>query len=160
MTEHTQQRGAGYFVGGGVVAGLIAGMVMAIVVMMVTAFSGMGLFAGPEMIGQTLLRGQSGAGVTVVGLMVHMMNSAIFGIIWGLIWRGIAKAGGTAVIGGVVYGLVIWLVMTYAVLPILSSPVPGPILPVAWAMAHLMFGLVLGLWPALQSRPFTALSHA
>jgi len=156
MAEHAQQRGAGYFAGGGVVAGIVAGMVMAMVLMPVTAASGMGLFAAPEMIGQTLLRGLKGPGVVMVGLMVHMMNSAILGLIFGLIWRGIAKGGATGIIGGIVYGMVIWLVMTYVALPILGSPMPGPIPTGVWVTAHLMFGLALGLWPVVQPRPFAS----
>lgn len=150
----TSGGGTGYYVVGGIVAGLIAGIVMAMLVMIVTAVSGMGLFAAPEMIGQTFMKGQTGPGVVILGLMGHMMNSAIFGVIWGLVWKGVAKGGWTSVVSGMVYGVLIWLVMTYGVARVLGSPIPGPLPGATWFIAHLMFGLVLGLWPVVQADTF------
>jgi len=155
VRAQSQERGAGYFVIGGIVAGLIAGMVMAMFMMITTVISGMGLLAVPEMIGQSVLKGQAGIVVTLIGLMGHMMNSAMFGVIWAFIWRAIAKGGGAAIVGGVIYGMAIWAMMTYAVLLIIGSPIPGAVPAVAWAIAHGMLGLVLGLWPATQPQAFT-----
>ncbi|MBI4200808.1 MAG: hypothetical protein HY531_00790 [Chloroflexi bacterium] len=150
------ERSAGYFIRGGIAAGVIAGMVMAMFVMVVTVVSGHGLFAVPEMIGQTFLRDRQGPVVVLLGIMGHMMNSAVFGLVWGLVWSKVAKTGVVAVLGGMVYGILIWLVMTYGVVRALDSAVPGPISPVLWILAHVMFGLALGLWPIFASQRFRA----
>ena len=154
MARNLDQHGIGYFAGVGIVAGVIAGMAMAMFIMIVTLAGGMGLFATPEMIGQTFLKGQTGFASIVLGLMGHMMNSAVFGVIWALLWRAVAKTGAVAILGGLIYGLAIWLVMTYGVAPALGSAVPGPISPIAWVMGHMMFGFVLGLLPIFKAEAF------
>jgi hypothetical protein len=144
----------------GVIAGLIAGVAMAMFAMLVTAFGGQGLLAPPQMIAEPFVGpfhpGALNVGAFVVGLIVHMMFSAVYGIVFGLIWQGIARGGIVALVGGMVYGLVLWAVMGYVVAPLVGSHIAQEIPTGAWIVAHLMFGLVLGLWPILRPADFRA----
>ncbi len=140
----------------GAMYGVIAGLVMAMVAMMATAALGMGLWAMPAMIGALLLGPAAamspGAGVILLGLMLHMMLSAMFGLVYAFVVNNVTRETLTT---GIAFGIVLDLVNLYLipiVLPtarILAGHEP------AWlaAMTHLIFGLVLG---ALARR---ALAH-
>jgi uncharacterized membrane protein YagU involved in acid resistance len=147
----------------GAIAGLIAGVVMAMWAMIVAAVMGVGLLAPPQMIAEPFFgpyrMGTFSAAAFVVGLMVHMMFSAVFGVIFALIWQRIARGGVVAVLGGMVYGVIVWAVMGYVVSPIVGAHITQEMPTWAWIVAHLMFGVVLGVWPVLRSadlRPSTA----
>jgi uncharacterized membrane protein YagU involved in acid resistance len=111
------------------------------------------LWAPPQGIGQALGIGHQGHDFQVVpfivGLMGHMMNS----IILGLVFLGIAVAlrlrGMAAVVVGMVYGIVVYVVMYQLVLRNLLNGTSGSFLSSnpewSWILGHLMFGLVLGL---------------
>lgn len=80
----------------------------------------------------------------VLGLIVHMMVSAVIGIIFVMIWRTIRGSKGAEVLAGLIYGLILWAVMTFILLPIVGSPMAK--VTGGWFFAaHLMFGIVLGL---------------
>jgi hypothetical protein len=133
-------------------AGLIAGLVFAMWAMIVGIFTS-NLWAAPQGIGQALGIGHQGHDFQIVpfivGLMGHMMNSIIFG----LIFLGIAVAlklrGIAAVVVGMMYGIVVYIVMYWLVLRNLLSGTSGSFLSAnpEWAavLGHLMFGAVLGL---------------
>ncbi len=133
-------------------AGLIAGLVFAMWAMIVGVFT-TNLWAAPQGIGQALGIGHQGHDFQIVpfivGLMGHMMNSIIFG----LIFLGIAVAlklrGISAVIVGMIYGVVVYAVMYWVVLRNLLAGTSGSFLTAnpewSWVVAHLMFGGVLGL---------------
>jgi len=145
----------------GAIVGLIAGIVMAMWAMIVAAVMGAGLLAPPQMIAEPLFgpfhMGTFNAGAFVVGLMIHMMVSIVFGIIFAAIWQGIARGGIAAIIAGMMYGLIIWVVMSYVVAPVAGSHIAQQMPVWAWIVAHLMFGVVLGLWPVLRPADFASL---
>jgi len=92
----------------------------------------------------------------VLGLVIHMMWSALWGIIFGLIASGLHLRGGAAVIGGMVYGLLVMLVMSYIVAPIVGSPNFFQLLGwPTWTIGHVLFGMVVGLWPVLRPQDLT-----
>jgi hypothetical protein len=151
----------------GAIAGIVAGMVMAMYAMLVSAtFLGQGFFTplygiaspivGPEAMMTSMKQGLNFAfGPALVGLVVHMMWSAFYGIVFGLIVSRLQLAGAAAVIGGMVYGIAVMLVMGFLVLPIVGAgAMPGMIGWPSFTVEHLMFGLVLGLWPAVRPAAF------
>lgn len=144
----------------GAIVGLIAGMVMAMWAMIVAAMMGAGLLASPQMIAEPLFGPfhmcTFNPGAFVVGLMIHMMFSLVFGIVFAAIWQGINQGGIVPIIGGMVYGVMIWLVMSYVVAPVVGSHIAQEMPTWAWLVAHLMFGVVLGLWPAVRYADFRA----
>jgi uncharacterized membrane protein YagU involved in acid resistance len=96
-------------------------------------------------------------GPALVGLVVHMMWSALYGMIFGLIVYATHLKGALAVISGIVYGVLVMLLMSFIVAPIAGAPnllqMPGGL---SFTLGHLMFGLVLGLWPVVRPQDFVS----
>ncbi len=135
-------------IGYAALAGLVAGLVMAMIAMIATLTMGMGAMAMPDMIGGLILGpGVSmtgGALVTFVGLLLHMMLSALFGVLYAVIVKHVTHE---FLFTAIAYGLALWIVNFYVV---------GNILPNAGAFAqhdplflavltHLAYGVTLGL---------------
>jgi hypothetical protein len=147
---------------GTVVAGLIASLVMGMIDMVYEAVAGDGFWAAPVYIGATVLRGLQTVprpvsfnflGV-VLGLMGHMMNSVILGLIFAAIVSRGAKSRSSLVGWAVVYALAVFVVMWYVVAPAID-PVLLNLNATVFAIAHIMWGAVLGL--ALSRSPEGAL---
>lgn len=127
--------------------GLVAGIVMAVVTMMITAVMGMGLWAMPMMIAAILLGPSAmmgaGAGVILLGLMMHMVLSMMFGIAYGVV---VNLCTHEFLATAIVMSLFLWLMNFYA----LDLIVPGArtmaqIEPIWLAIvSHLVFGITLG----------------
>lgn len=135
----------------GAIAGLIAGMVLAMWAMTVGAFTQDSTFwAPPQGIAQAVGIGEPGhqfqALPLIVGLMAHMMNSAILGAVFALI--AVRLSASAKVLAGMVFGLGVWVVMDRIVLRGILSDNADPFLSAnptwSWLVAHLMFGLALG----------------
>lgn len=133
--------------GMGILAGLIGGIVMAMVTMVITQMLGMGMFAMPNMIAGLILGQSAMAGglmVFLVGMMIHMMLSAMFGLIYAIVANRISHE---FIWTGLIWGLILWPVNFYVI---------GSVWPPAHMMAqneptwlaivsHGIFGLVTGL---------------
>jgi hypothetical protein len=147
----------------GAIVGIIAGMVMAMYAMIASAtFLEQGFFTplygiasplvGSEAMMTSMKQGLYFAlGPALLGLVVHMMWSAFYGAIFGVVASRLQLAGTAAVVGGMVYGVVMMIVMSFIVLPIVGAgAMPGMIGWPSFTIEHLMFGLVLGLWLAVR----------
>ncbi len=137
-------------------AGLIASVVMGMIEMMYEAMAGAGFWSPVVFIGATVVRGLQSiqapvpfdpVGV-VVGLMGHMMNSVIFALIFTALCSRIAASRGGLVGWGVAFGLVVFGVMWYVVVP-LVDPVMLKLNAPVFAVSHAMWGAALG-WLAPQ----------
>jgi hypothetical protein len=155
----------------GAIAGLIGGVVMAMLMMMVTAVSGMGFLAPLYAIAATfnpswaMTTGFALAPI-LVGLMLHMMNSVIFGLLFTLLLRGIWQRGlalPVALVAGMVWGALLLAVNQLIILPALDRPLVTATSGIFgwWLIAHLMFGVVLGaIVGATVGRSAHIASHA
>ena len=95
------------------------------------------------------------------GFAVHLGIGAGFGALFALLARALRLRGVVAVLAGVVYGLAVMALMGLVLIPSLAGETAGDQLiadapaligwPVA-TVAHLVFGLVLGVWPAVAAR--------
>ncbi|CAG0946349.1 hypothetical protein ANRL1_02929 [Anaerolineae bacterium] len=134
-------------------AGLIASLVMGMWEMMVEAIipNGAGFWSAPTYIAATLFRNLQtvarpvsfDAVAVMAGLMGHMMNSVIFGLIFVLVIAPrfkslIAQAG-----AGMMYGAVVFAAMWFVALPIID-PVMLNLNAVVFFLGHLMWGVALG----------------
>lgn len=137
----------------GAIAGLIAGMVFAMWAMVVGALTpGSNLFAAPQGIAQSIGIGSPGHSIQalplIVGLMGHMMNSVIFGLIFFFIVSRLGLTGVTSVIAGMAFGAMVYAGMYWVVLRGLLAGSSGSFISAnpewSWVMGHLMFGVVLG----------------
>jgi len=135
----------------GAIAGLIAGMVLAMWAMIIGAFTpGSGLLAPPQGIAQALGIGVPGHQVqavpVIVGLMLHMMNSAVLGIVFALLVAKLAPAA--KIVAGMMFGIAVYVISFYAILRGVLSANAESFLTAnptwSWFVAHLMFGVALG----------------
>jgi hypothetical protein len=154
----------------GAIAGMIGGAVIAMFTMIATAtYLNMGFFtplyaiASPLAGQQTLISSQHqglyyfALGPALVGLVVRMMWSALYGMIFGLIVYATHLKGALAVISGIVYGVPVMLLMSFIVAPIAGAPNLLQMLGgLSFTLGQLMFGLVLGLWPVVRPQDFVS----
>ncbi len=141
---------------GGVIGGLVGGIVLAMLMMIVTAIMGMGLLRPLYLLAATFhapwaMTNGVDVAPLLVGLMLHMVNSAIFGLIFALLLGAMMSTRSmsltTWAIGGMVLGLLLFAVNQYLVLPIVAPAMAtgvGTIL-IWWLLGHVMYGVVLGL---------------
>jgi hypothetical protein len=134
-----------------ILPGLIAGLVFAMWAMMVGLFTST-LWAPPQGIAQSIGLGVPGHDFQllpfVAGLMGHMMNSVVIGIVFIGIAHALRLRGVNSVLGGMVYGLVVYGAMYWVLLRGLLASTSASFLSAnpewSWIAAHLMFGVVLG----------------
>ncbi|MCG3117737.1 MAG: DUF1440 domain-containing protein [Candidatus Manganitrophus sp. SA1] len=148
--EHTKIN-LGEAVYAGVFAGIFAGVAMSMVAMTFAMMVGQGIWEVPKMIAVTILDrawlDRSGFQVTplLVGMMIHFSTAIAFGIIFAILGGRLSE--GRAVCLGTVYGLGIWLLMQFILLPIVNPMMAGrPYL--LSGIEHAVFGVVLGSYPA------------
>jgi hypothetical protein len=86
---------------------------------------------------------------------IHLGVGGFFGAVFGIVARGARLRGHVAVLAGALYGLMVMALMSLVVLPVLGglsgagapiSDLPGRVGWATFAAAHVLFGLVLGLW--------------
>jgi hypothetical protein len=156
----------------GALVGMLGGILMMLFVMLATAtYLQMGIFTplyaiaapltGPQALIASLLRGgyYLASGPAFLGLVIHLLWAALWGMIFGLLARRLHLTGGLAIIGGLVYGVLIMLVMIFIVVPIVGAPNLLQLLgSFSFTIANALFyGLPLGLWPVVQPQFFTAI---
>ncbi|MBI5031869.1 MAG: hypothetical protein HZB51_15170 [Chloroflexi bacterium] len=135
------------------VPGLIASLVMGMWEMMVEAIipNGAGFWSAPTYIAATLLRNLQTISRPVpfdfvgvmAGLMGHMMNSVIFGLIFAFVIAPRFKSLIGQVVAGMMYGAVVYVVMALVVVPFVD-PVMANLNTVVFFLGHLMWGVALG----------------
>ncbi len=134
------------------VAGIVASLVMGMIEMVYEALAGDGFWSAPVYIGATVLRGLQSVRIpvafnfwgVVLGLMGHMMNSVIFGLIFAAIFARGARSRAGLVVSGTIYSLVLFFMMWYVVAPAID-PVILNLNATVFAIAHIMWGAALGL---------------
>lgn len=93
-------------------------------------------------------------GGLLLGGAVHMMMSIILGVV--LVWLAeqVRATPAVLVLGGMGYGLVVWLVNQYIVWPAIDPTAAAEFTPWVFAVGHLMYGVVaaIALLPQLGSR--------
>src|SRR2546428_11077727 len=152
MSNQLQTERGGRVAARWILPGLIAGLVFAMWAMVVGLFTS-NLWAPPQGIAQSVGIGARGHAFQLVpfgiGLMGHMMNSVIIGIIFVAIARALHLRGVATVIGGMVYGLIVYGAMYWFLLRGLLASTSSSFLSAnpewSWIAAHLMFGVVLGV---------------
>lgn len=159
------QVSTGTFIERVAISGMIAGALMGMWTMIVEAFlpSGTGFWSPMNFIAATVLRylqnvsasaGFDLAGV-VVGVLGHMMNSIIFALIFAYLIAPRIHSMMGEIVAGIVYGILIYVVMWYAVVPLID-PVMLNLNSLVFFIGHLIFGGVLGAmsyWVIGQYRP-------
>jgi hypothetical protein len=138
----------------GILFGVAAATLMAVVSMAGFALSGKGLWTPINAIGSFLLSsnqfpaGFSGA-LTLIGLVIQLTMGGLLGALYASAQERIDKPSLLAV--ATYYGLVIWIVATFAILSWLRPPIHDVMRTLPLLVAHLVYGSLLGLLAASQS---------
>jgi hypothetical protein len=151
-------------------AGMVAALVMGLFSMVWAATHGLGLYTPlyqvtavvePGPLGVSLGEAAEGwryyfeVGPVAAGMAVHLVIGAGFGVVFALVAWAVRLRGRAAVAAGAAYGLAVGGLMGLVLLPWAAGETAGGQLiadaprllgwPV-FAVAHLLYGLVLGLW--------------
>ncbi len=161
-----------HFLLSAVFVGMLGGILMMLFAMIATAtYLQMDFFTplyaiaapliGPQPLLTSLLQGgfYLDPGPALLGLVIHLLWAALWGVIFGLLARRLHLTGGVAIISGLLYGVLVMLVMIYIVVPIVGAPNLLQLVgSFSFTIANALFyGLPLGLWPVVQPQFFTAL---
>jgi hypothetical protein len=141
---------------GGSLAGVGGGLVMIVVAALLTTALGEDVWREPREIAQPLFGSAAAAGAApiVVGTLLHFLLSALFGAIFSIISRRLLRLPsdyGVPVVAGLIYGLMLWVLAYFVVLPILNPALLDTYAP-SFIIQHLVYGVVTGLIYA-QLRP-------
>ena len=133
----------------GALSGLCAAAAMAAVLMLFSSRQG-DLWQPMKLIAATVL-GAKAAGMpgfqplpVVVGATIHFATGVALGVFFA--WLGGFLTTGGAMAWGINFGLAVWVIMQFGLLPVLN-PWMAAFPPVPFALAHGLFGLVLGSYP-------------
>src|SRR5437588_11848359 len=121
----------------GATVGMIGGILMALFTMLATTtYLQMGFFTplyaiaapliGQQPLSTSLKQGgfYFALGPALLGLVVHLLWAALWGLIFGLLAHRLHLTGGVSIIVGVVYVVVVMLVLLVIVVPVLGAPDP------------------------------------
>lgn len=141
----------------GIIAGFAATVVLSLLMVMKSL---MGLM--PELDVIAMLSGMMGSSLAM-GWMAHFMIGAV---VWGTLFALIAPAlpGDSLWLKGIIFGVIAWLLMMVAIMPMAGAGLFGMKLgmaaPIMTLMLHVIFGAVLGGVHAAQQNPESGLLHA
>jgi hypothetical protein len=138
---------------GGALAGLAGGLAMAVVAALISASMGQDIWHEPKRIA-AIVYGPAAfdapgfeLGPVLVGSLIHLAVSALLGAIFGIVtrrWLRLTSDFGTPVLAGLIYGLLIWMVAYFFVLPLLNPALLEVYAP-AFIIQHVAYGVVMGL---------------
>ncbi len=139
----SQEKSRGDTAVDGLIAGMVAGVGMVIYLVIAGLLSGKGL---TEML-RLFDPAQADNGLT--GTLVHLAVSGIYGVIFALMMRGLGQVRPSVLrvsgLAGLVYGLLLFALARGVLLTAVDSPLLR-VTPLHFAIAHVVYGLVLGYW--------------
>lgn len=105
-------------------------------------------------------------GAIVLGIGAHVVNLTMVGAAFALLLIYVVRARGvmTPVVLGVLYGLVIWVVMRYVILPLNGGEATlfttDTVSPQAvWWLSHAVLGMTAGIYYFLVNRTTQSVSQ-
>ena len=131
----------------GLFGGLWAGVAMGVVVII------SGLWAGDTIWDSVGRFSPTNTPQPLIAVFTHLALSAVYGLIYAILTNFLFRVWNPIVfikvIVGVLYGFLLWLLAIGVLLPVATSPL-GEISLVMLAFAHLIYGLVLGLYMSVK----------
>ncbi|HEU4322304.1 MAG TPA: DUF6789 family protein [Roseiflexaceae bacterium] len=148
---------------GGALAGLAGGAAMAVVAAIISASIGGDIWLEAKQIA-TMVYGPEAAtasgfvaGPVIAGTLIHFLFSMLFGSFYSLLTRRLLQLPtdfGTPILSGLIYGMMVWMLAYFVVLPVMDSALMQTYAP-AFIVQHLVYGVVLGLvYAALRPQPY------
>ena len=147
----------------GALAGLGGGIAMALIAAMISLVVGQDLWLEAKQIAAFLygpaMASQSGfvAGPVLVGSLIHLVISAALGAVFGVLFGRVLHLPtdiGVPLLSGIIYGMLIWVLAYFIVLPLANSTLEATYAP-AFIIQHLVYGGVTGLiYTRLKPAPY------
>jgi hypothetical protein len=138
----------------GLLAGLIAGILMGIATEIgyrLNLLKSNLIIVDGSFALRLMNRAESGVAIYILGITIHVVTSAVFGIIY-VILAIVFSFDTRLTLAIVIYVFLLWIAMLFVALPVAGQGVMGKkISGVAWAeqlILHIIFGL--GFWWALE----------
>jgi hypothetical protein len=133
-------------------AGVVAGLTMILAAMILYGMLGLGFWFPLKLIAMPILGIRSvfgGAGAVIIGLVLHVAVSMAVAVVFAVLLVSVLGrvgpwAGATI---GAAYGLLVWLLAQYVVLPATYPLIAIGFVPWVFGFAHAVYGVVLGLAP-------------
>jgi len=148
---------------GGALAGLGGGIAMAVAGAIISGSLGGDIWLESKQIAATVLGPSVAAqpgfvpGPVLLGTLLHLIASAALGALFSIITRRLlhlTSEFGTPLLTGLIYGMLIWLVGYFVVLPLLNPLLLETYAP-AFIVQHLIYGAVTGLlYTWLRPKPY------
>ncbi len=133
----------------GAISGLFAAVVMSCA-WMLTAFREGDLWRPMKMVAATVLGEDAllASGFqplpVILGLVIHLAMGVALGVFFA--WLGGFLPMGAAIIWGLIFGLAVWVIMQFGLLPVVN-PWMAVLPAIPFAISHALFGLTLGAYP-------------
>lgn len=140
-TYHGHEKTLGDIAVSGLLNGIVSGAAMAAFLIITLGLGGESPAAVLERFGAA-----GGAASPLMGAVDHLAMSGIYGICFALLYRRIApRPSGqrAALTMGVIYALIMFAVAQFFLLPASDSPLLD--IPLHFGIAHLVYGVILGL---------------
>ena len=139
----------------GVIGGLLGGLAMIPVALAYGLLSGHGVWYPVNLISATLIRSwQAATGSQLaqfslagllLGLLIHLLMSVALGLAFAIL---LPTFPGTPILWAFVVGPILWAGATFAGLPLLNPVMAHYIDWPSFAIANILYALVLGIWVA------------
>lgn len=138
----------------GVLGGILGGVLMAAWLMLILWLTGVGFWTLLNLITNTFWRGAPlgpafSAAALVIGLIVHVMLSVLFGVLIAIAASRLPGSRSLVIAAGGLFGAVLWAVMQYGIWRAADPAAARVITPWLFASAHLIFGLMVVLVAAI-----------
>jgi hypothetical protein len=142
--------------GAGALAGTAGGALMMLWLVLVTVAAGADAKMMPKAFAGAIYGVEAlvgGAGAIGAGLLLHIAVSVLLGVMFAALTPR-SGSHAFALLAGGLAGIFLWAASTYVGVPILNPTLEVRILllPWAWLVAHVLFGLGLALTPGLKRR--------
>ena len=119
----------------GLLGGVVAGIAMVIYLVVVNLFAGEGV--------AVLNRFDPNAASPMVGVLLHLAVSGVYGAVFGIGWKYARRLDVPTWLGGIVFGVALFLLAEFVLLPTSQSPLTK--IPfVHFGIGHVIYGLVIG----------------
>ncbi|MET0591989.1 MAG: hypothetical protein ABW133_04770 [Polyangiaceae bacterium] len=138
-TRHAVQRGG--------FAGITAGVVLTLIMTVMSAAAGKDVWYGIKGAAAPFMRERAMSPgfdlpAVILGFGTHLVVSAVWGILFAIVFYGFDRMA--KIVGGVLWGIVVWLGMYYLVLPAVGLSSMQSDAPVSRAiMFHLIFSVIM-----------------
>ncbi len=130
----------------GLIAGIAGSFSIMLVVLAILVVNQRDIFTAARLIATIVYGPDAAEGLMpiIVGTLVHLVTGGTFGAVFAWFMPRLPRP--IWIVAGLLYGMGVWLVSTFIVLPILAPPMIAADANIGiLALTHFVYGLVLGI---------------